>query len=78
MGNSPEAELKKMSDALSIFGGSNKGFMELYKKSKSKQYDFLYLSIDYMSAFQNFDKLLWSQDDQYNNDNNDNEIKNEK
>ena len=65
MGVSPQSELKKMADALSVFGGSDKKFIELYKASKTKKFDFMYLSIDYLEVYRNFDKLLWSQDDEY-------------
>jgi hypothetical protein len=65
MGVSPQSELKKMSESLSVFGGSDKKFIELYKKSKTKKFDFMYLSIDYLEVYRNFDKLLWSQDREY-------------
>lgn len=65
MGVSPQSELKKMADALSVFGGSDKKFIELYKASKTKKFDFMYLSIDYLEVYRNFDKLLWSQDNEY-------------
>lgn len=65
MGMSPQSELKKMADALSVFGGSDKKFLELYKESKKKQFDFLYLSIDHLEAWRNFDEKLWSQNDQF-------------
>jgi len=74
MGMSPQSELKKMGDALSVFGGSDKKFIELYKKAKRKPFDFLYLSIDHLEAWQNFDNLLWSQSDEYKNYNNENEL----
>lgn len=80
MGMSPQSELKKMSDALSVFGGSDKKFLELYKKSKKKPFDFLYLSIDHLEAYRNFDELLWSQKDEYKqlNDDSQDEETNEK
>tara|TARA_R110001599_G_scaffold6754_2_gene33764 strand:- start:6508 stop:7314 length:807 start_codon:yes stop_codon:yes gene_type:complete len=65
MGSSPSSELKKMSDSLSVFGGSDKKFIELYKESKKVKFDFMYCSIDYLEVWRNFDKLLWSQDDEY-------------
>ena len=67
MGMSPQSELKKMADALSVFGGSDKKFIELYKKSKRKPFDFLYLSIDHLEAWRNFEEKLWSQNDEFKN-----------
>ena len=65
MGVSPQSELKKMSEALSVFGGSEKKFIELYKESKKVKFDFMYLSIDYLEVWRNFENKLWSQDDLY-------------
>ena len=59
MGKFPQAELKKMSEALSIFGDDDKGFMRIYKESRKKPYDFLYLSIEHMEARRNHTDLLW-------------------
>lgn len=63
MGHFPDAEIKKMSEALSIFGRTDKKFMEIYKASKKDKFDFLYLSVEHMAAFRNHDELLWSADD---------------
>ena len=64
MGNSPEAELKKMSQELSVFGGSEKGFEEIYKESKKEPFDFCFLNIQDMTARRNFDpEPIWSQHD---------------
>ena len=65
MGVSPHSELKKMSESLSVFGGSEKKFLELYKKSKRVKFDFMYLSIDYLEVWRNFDERLWTQEDLY-------------
>ncbi len=60
MGMFPDSELKKMAEALSIFGGSDKEFLRLYKESRKKPYDFLYLSVEHMEARRNHTHLLWS------------------
>ncbi len=60
MGNSPEIELKKMSQELSVFGGSEKEFIEIYKKSKQEPFDFCFLNIQDLTARRNFEeKALW-------------------
>jgi len=61
MGHFPENEIKKMSEALSIFGRDNKGFIDIYNKSRQQPYDFLYLSVEHMEARRNHDDLLWSE-----------------
>jgi len=61
MGNSPEIELKKMSQELSVFGGSEKEFIEVYKKSKQEPFDFCFLNIQDLTARRNFEeKELWN------------------
>jgi len=65
MGNSPNSELKKMSESLSVFGGSEKEFIKYYNESKKVKFDFMYLNVPNLEIWRNFDKLLWSQDDQY-------------
>ena len=59
MGHFPEQEVKKMAEALSIFGRDDKGFMDIYRKSRKEPYDFLYLSVEHMSAHRCFKELLW-------------------
>lgn len=70
MGHFPEAEIKKMSEALSIFGRDSKGFMKLYNQSRQEPYDFLYLSVENMEARRNHDHLLWSDTVGFTFDNN--------
>jgi hypothetical protein len=60
MGHFPQSEVKKMGEALSIFGRDDKGFMDIYNASRKEKYDFLYLSIEHMEARRNHDDLLWS------------------
>tara|TARA_R110002167_G_scaffold118490_1_gene295124 strand:- start:15164 stop:16000 length:837 start_codon:yes stop_codon:yes gene_type:complete len=61
MGNSPEIELKKMSQELSVFGGSEKEFIEIYKKSKQEPFDFCFLNIQDLTARRNFEeKEIWN------------------
>tara|TARA_R110002153_G_scaffold274315_1_gene448465 strand:- start:5788 stop:6633 length:846 start_codon:yes stop_codon:yes gene_type:complete len=74
MGHFPESEVKKMSESLSIFGRDDKGFRQIYKHSRQKPYDFLYLSIEHMEARRNHNELLWSEKTgfTFNKDKNDN------
>ena len=60
MGHFPQSEVKKMGEALSIFGRDDKGFMDIYNASRKDKYDFLYLSIEHMEARRNHDELLWN------------------
>jgi len=90
MGNSPEIELKKMSQELSVFGGSEKEFISIYKKSKQEPFDFCFLNIQDLTARRNFEEeTLWdtskktsdkpeesiSSDDEENENNSDEENK---
>jgi len=60
MGNSPEIELKKMSQELSVFGGSEKEFINIYNQSKQEPFDFCFLNIQDLTARRNFEeKPLW-------------------
>ena len=60
MGNSPEIELKKMSQELSVFGGSEKEFINIYKQSKKEPFDFCFLNIQDLTARRNFEETtLW-------------------
>jgi hypothetical protein len=63
MGHFPESEVKKMSEALSIFGRDNKGFIKIYNNSRKEAFDFLYLSVEHMEARRNHEHLLWSDKD---------------
>lgn len=63
MGHMSGQELKSMSQGLSVFGGSDKAFTEIYKKSKQEPYDFLYLDMGRLKAWRNFTDLLWSEED---------------
>ena len=49
-----------MSEALSIFGRDDKGFIDIYNQSRKEEYDFLYLSVEHLEARRNFENLLWS------------------
>ena len=62
LGSFPEAELKKMAEDLSFFGGSQKEFIELFNKSRQNPYDFLYLSVEHLEARRNHDEILWKKD----------------
>ena len=61
MGNSPEIELKKMSQELSVFGGSEKEFIRLYHESKQEPFDFAFLNIQDLTMRRNFEEQeLWN------------------
>lgn len=60
MGSFPEAEMKKIGEALSFFGGGDKEFLELFRRSRKEEYDFLYLSVQELEARRNHDDLIWS------------------
>ena len=61
MGNSPEVELKKMSQEMSVFGGSEKEFVGIYNQSKQEPFDFCFLNIQDLTARRNFEeKPIWS------------------
>ena len=62
MGKFSGNELKKISDALSYFGGSDQAFLEIYKKSKKEKFDFLFLNVEAMEARRNHDEILWNED----------------
>ena len=62
MGHFPSAEVKKMSEALSIFGKDDKGFIDIYNASRKEKHDFLFLSVEHMEARRNHTDLLWSSD----------------
>jgi len=67
MGNSPEIELKKMSQEMSVFGGSEKEFINIYKQSKQEPFDFCFLNIQDLTARRNFEETpIWSQQDNMN------------
>jgi len=67
MGNSSESELKKYSEEFSVFGSSSKKFLEIYKQSKQKKFDFLYLDMKQLKAYRNFETVIWSDDDDKEN-----------
>lgn len=71
LGHFPESEVKKMSEALSIFGRSDDGFQKIYNQSKKEPFDMLYLSVEHMEARRNHDELLWSDADGFNFTDND-------
>ena len=61
MGNSPEIELKKMSQELSVFGGSEKEFIRLYHETKQEPFDFAFLNIQDLTIRRNFEEQeLWN------------------
>ncbi len=60
MGSFPEAEMKKIGEALSFFGGGDKEFYEIFRRSRREEYDFTFLSVQELEARRNHDELIWS------------------
>ncbi len=60
MGSFPEAEMKKIGEALSFFGNGDKQFMEIFRRSRVEEYDFTFLSVQELEARRNHDDLIWS------------------
>ena len=60
MGSFPEAEMKKVAEALSFFGNGDKQFMEIFRRSRKEEFDFLYCSVQELEARRNHDDLIWS------------------
>ena len=63
LGEFPESEVKKMAEDLSYFGGDTKNFIDIFKRSREKPHDFLYLSVEHLEARRNHTDLLWSKED---------------
>jgi hypothetical protein len=63
MGAFPERELKQMGEQLSVFGGDEKKFLNIYKEAKKNPFDFLYLNMNRLEAYRNFEKKIWSGDE---------------
>ena len=62
MGAFPEAEMKKIAESLSFFGGNDKAFIEIFRRSRMENYDFLYCSVEHLEARRNHDNLIWSKE----------------
>jgi len=60
MGSFPEMEMKKISEALSFFGNGDKNFMEIFRRSRKEEYDFLFCSVEELEARRNHEDLIWS------------------
>tara|TARA_R110000851_G_scaffold13595_1_gene46324 strand:- start:415 stop:1320 length:906 start_codon:yes stop_codon:yes gene_type:complete len=60
MGSFPEAEMKKISEALSFFGNGDKNFMEIFRRSRKEDYDFLFCSVQELECRRNHEDLIWS------------------
>lgn len=60
MGSFPEAEMKKIGEALSFFGGGDKEFYEIFRRSRKEEYDFTFLSVQELEARRNHEELIWS------------------
>ncbi len=63
MGSFPEAETKKISEALSFFGNGDKEFMEIFRRSRKDEFDFLFCSVENLECRRNHDELIWSKKD---------------
>ena len=55
--------MKKIGEALSFFGGGDKEFYEIFRRSRKEEYDFTYLSVQELEARRNHDDLIWSKKD---------------
>jgi hypothetical protein len=60
MGSFPEAEIKKISEALSFFGNGDKQFLEIFRRSRVNEFDFLFCSVQDLECRRNHDNLIWS------------------
>ena len=63
MGAFPEAEMKKIAEALSFFGNGDKQFLEIFRRSRKEEFDFLYCSVQDLECRRNHDYLIWSKKD---------------
>lgn len=63
MGSFPEAEMKKIAESLSFFGNGDKEFMEIFRRSRQQEYDFLYCSVEHLEARRNHEDLIWSKEE---------------
>jgi hypothetical protein len=63
MGAFPEAEMKKIAEALSFFGNGDKQFLEIFRRSRKDDFDFLYCSVQDLECRRNHDDLIWSKKD---------------
>jgi hypothetical protein len=66
LGSFPESELKKVAEDYSFIGGSQKEFLDIFKRSRKNPFDFLYINVPRLEAYRNYEELLWSSD--MNND----------
>jgi hypothetical protein len=62
-GHYTDNELKKIAEAYAFFGGSEKDFIQLFRKAKQEPHDFLFLNVNSMEARRNHDEILWTYDD---------------
>ena len=62
MGAFPEAEMKKIAESLSFFGGNDKAFIEIFRRSRIEPYDFLYCSVEHLEARRNHENIIWSKE----------------
>jgi hypothetical protein len=62
MGTFPESELRKVAEDYSFIGGSEKEFLRIFKESRKKPFDFLYINVPRLEAWRNYDELIWSSD----------------
>ena len=60
LGAFSESELKKIAEAFSFIGGSNKEFMNIFNASRKEDYDFTYINVPRLEAYRNFTELLYS------------------
>lgn len=76
-GSWTDKELKKIAETYDFFGGSEKAFIDLYKKARQNPHDFLFLNCHSMEARRCHNELLWSYKETFNKkDNEDNNLDN--
>ena len=62
-GRFPAQEIKKIAEAFSYFGGSDKAFLDIYKRSRQGKYDFCFLNVQALEARRNHNEILWKDDE---------------
>ncbi len=58
--------MKKISESLSFFGGGDKEFIEIFRRSRLEDYDFTFLSVEHLEARRNHENLIWSKKEGWN------------
>lgn len=70
MGSFPESELKKVAEDYSFIGGSEKNFLDIFKRSRKKPFDFTYINVPRLEVYRNYEEKLWDADSQMGDEKN--------